>query len=183
MAGIGNRCSKRLRLADVGNIYYLRGYTLTKRYEFDAPGVLSMTLPRALADFRHCRRADPNHPKAPGAIRKITQRLCRRASGSFVDLFGPLVIFIAGTIVFLFAQLNFAFPNTWIRLPVKISVIDNAMVYVVLTFGALLFMIAGLYLPKVLKLKIPGIELEKASVGRVSAPSSLDIGRSGSVTS
>ena len=44
-------------------------------------------------------------------------------------------------------------------------------------------MIAGLYLPKVLKLKIPGIELEKASVEQVSAPSSLDIGRSGSVTS
>jgi len=174
-------------LADVGNIYYLRGYTLTKRYEFDAPGVLSMTLPRALADFRHCRRADPNHPKAPGAIRKITQRLCRRASGSFVDLFGPLVIFIAGTVVFLFAQLDFVFREASIRslfgLPVKISVIDNAMVYVVLTFGALLFMIAGLYLPKVLKLKIPGIELEKASVEQVSAPSSLDIGRSGSVTS
>ena len=132
MAGIGNRCSKRLRLADVGNIYYLRGYTLTKRYEFDAPGVLSMTLPRALADFRHCRRADPNHPKAPGAIRNLTQRLCRRASGSFVDLFGPLVIFIAGTVVFLFAQLDFVFREASIRslfgLPVKISVIDNAMV-------------------------------------------------------
>ena len=101
----------------------------------DAQGFLlgrGVTLPRALADFRHCRRADPNHPKAPGAIRKITQRLCRRASGSFVDLFGPLVIFIAGTVVFLFAQLDFVFREASIRslfgLPVKISVIDNAMV-------------------------------------------------------
>ena len=68
-----------------------------------------MTLLSALADFRHCRRADPNHPKAPGAIEKINQRLRRRAGGSFVDLFGPLVIFIAGTVVFLFAQLDFAF--------------------------------------------------------------------------
>ena len=155
--------------------------------QFDASGVVSMTLLSALADFRHCRRADPNHPKAPGAIRKITQRLRRRASGSFVDLFGPLVIFIAGTFVFLFAQLNFAFREASIRslfwLPVKSSPSRMLMVYVVLTFGALLFMIAGLYLPKVLKLKIPGIELEKASVEQVSAPSSLDIGRSGSVTS
>jgi hypothetical protein len=39
-------------------------------------------------------------------------------------------------------------------------------------------MIAGLYLPKVLKLKVAGIELEKASVNQVSAPSTLDISRS-----
>jgi hypothetical protein len=178
--------SKRLRLAEVGNIYYLRGYARTKRYESDAPGVVSMTLLSALADFRRCREVDPKHPKAPGAIEKITQRLRRRASGSFVDLFGPLVIFIAGTVVFLFAQLDFFFRDTSIRslfwLPVKSSVVD-AKVHVVLTFGALIFMIAGLYLPKVLKLKIPGIELEKASVERVSAPSALDIGRFGSLTS
>ena len=62
--------SKRLRSADLGNIYYLRGYARTKCYEFDASGVVSMTLLSALADFRHCRQADPNHPKAPGAIEK-----------------------------------------------------------------------------------------------------------------
>ena len=112
---------------------------------------------------------------------KNTQRLRRRAGGSFVDLFGPLVIFISATFVFLFAQLNFAFPNLF-WLPVQRSPV-GCEVYVVLTFGALLFMIAGLYLPKVLKLKIPGIELEKASVERVSAPSALDISRSGLVAS
>jgi tetratricopeptide (TPR) repeat protein len=173
--------SKRLRLAEVGNIYYLRGYARTKRYESDASGVVSMTLLSALADFRQCKRADSNHPKAPGAIKKITQRVCRRVSGSSVDWFGSLVIFISGTVVFLFAQLNFAFPDLF-WLPVKSSPI-GCNVYVVLTFGALLFMIAGLYLPKVLKLKVPGIELEKETVERVSAPSALDIGRFGSLTS
>jgi tetratricopeptide (TPR) repeat protein len=177
--------SKRLRSAEVGNIYYLRGYARTKRYESDTPGVLSMTLLNALADFRRCRQVNANHPKAPGAIEKITQRLRRRASGSFVDLFGPLVIFTAGTAVFLFAQLDFFFRDTSIRslfwLPVKSSVVEPT-VYVVLTFGALLFMIAGLYLPKVLKIKVPGIELEKSSVERVSAPAALDINRFGSLT-
>ena len=102
-----------------------------------------------------------------------------------VDLFGPLVIFTAGAAVFLFAQLDFFFRDTSIRslfgLSAKSSALD-AKVYVILTFGALLFMIAGLYLPNVLKLKVPGIELEKASVERVSAPSALGISRFGSLT-
>jgi hypothetical protein len=102
-----------------------------------------------------------------------------------VDVFGPLAIFTAGAAVFLFTQLDFFFPNAKVRelfwLPMKSQAMD-AKYYVVLTFGALIFMIAGLYLPKVLKLKVPGIELEKASVERASAPSALDIGRFGSLT-
>jgi tetratricopeptide (TPR) repeat protein len=181
----GEPGSKRLRSAEIGNIYYLRGYARTKRYASDAPEVLSTTLLSALSDFRHCRQVDPNHPKARGAIAKITQLIRGRASGAFADVFGPLVIFGAGTAVFLLAQLDFFFQNTSIRgvfwLPAKSSVVD-ATVYIALTFGALVFMIAGLYLPKVLKLKVPGIELEKSSVERVSAPSALDISRFGSLT-
>jgi tetratricopeptide (TPR) repeat protein len=177
--------SKRLRPADVGNIYYLRGYVRTKRYESDGPGMLSTPLLGALSDFQQCRRVNPKHPKAPEAIAKITQRFRQRASGAFVDVFGPLVIFGAGAVVFLLAQLDFFFRDTAIRamfsLPPKSAVVD-ATVYAALTFGALVFMVAGLYLPKVLKLKVPGIELEKSSVDRVSAPSTLDISRFGSLT-
>src|SRR5262249_12687730 len=154
-------------------------------YECDGLGAISTTLLTALNDFRNCKRADPNHPKAPGAIQKITQRLRRRASESLVDFLGPLAIFTAGIFVFLFAQLDFFFRDTSIRsffwLPAK-SAVTDAKVYVVLTFGSLIFMIAGLYLPKVLKLKVPGIELEKSSVERVSAPTALDISRFGSFT-
>jgi tetratricopeptide (TPR) repeat protein len=177
--------SKRLRASEMGNVYYLRGYARTKRYESESPGGGYSALLSALADFRRCRKADANHPKAPGAIKKITQRLTRRANDSLVDVFGPLAIFTAGAAVFLFTQLDFFFPNAKVRelfwLPMKSQAMD-AKYYVVLTFGALIFMIAGLYLPKVLKLKVPGIELEKASVERASAPSALDIGRFGSLT-
>jgi hypothetical protein len=51
------------------------------------------------------------------------------------------------------------------------------VIYTALTFGSLLFMVAGLYRPKVLKLKVPGIELEKASLDQISAPSPLGISR------
>jgi hypothetical protein len=51
------------------------------------------------------------------------------------------------------------------------------LVYSSLTFTSLLFMVAAVYLPQLLKLKLPGIELEKASVDQVSAPS-IGISRS-----
>ena len=46
-----------------------------------------------------------------------------------------------------------------------------------LTFSALLFAIAGLGLPRLLKLKVAGIELERSSVTQVSSPVSLGIGK------
>jgi tetratricopeptide (TPR) repeat protein len=107
--------SKRLRAAEMGNVYYLRGYARTKRYESELPGGGYSALLSALTDFRRCRKADANHPKAPGAIKKITQRLTRRANESLVDVFGPLAIFTAGAAVFLFTQLDFFFPNAKVR--------------------------------------------------------------------
>lgn len=138
----------------------------------------------ALSDFKQCKEDDPDYRKAPVAIEKITKRRRQGRSELLVDVIGPLGISIAAAAVFLFAQLNFLFQGTairtWFRLPALSSVTEPA-VYSLLTFGSLLFMIAGLYLPKVLKLKVGGIELEKAAIDQVSAPSTLGISRSGSL--
>jgi hypothetical protein len=72
-------------------------------------------------------------------------------------------------IVFLVAQLFFYYSK-------------NATVYMSLTFGSLLFMIAAVYLPQLLKLKLPGFELEKASLDRASGLS-VGISRSDSLIS
>jgi hypothetical protein len=129
----------------------LRGYVRVKRYESDAAWAQSGTLIRALFDFRQCKRADPNHTKATAAIEKITKRLGTRAHGSLVDWFGPLFVFSASAVVFVFAQLDFFFRgttiHTWFRLPAASS-ITSPTLYTAITFGSLLFMIAGLYLPK-----------------------------------
>lgn len=86
--------------------------------------------------------------------------------------------------MFLLAQLDFFFHETSLRglfwLPAQ-SAVTNATTYISLTFGALLFMVAALCLPNLRKLRVPGIELEKASVDRVSAPSTVDISRFGSL--
>ena len=49
--------------------------------------------------------------------------------------------------------------------------------YILLTFGSILFMITGLYLPQLLKLKVGGIELEKSSVDQIKSSSPLSIGK------
>jgi hypothetical protein len=77
-------------------------------------------------------------------------------------------------LVFLFAQLAF------ITNLVQQKPFEGATVYSSLTFASLLFMVAAVYLPQLLKLKLPGIELEKSSIDRVSAPS-IGISRSGSL--
>ena len=47
--------------------------------------------------------------------------------------------------------------------------------YALLSFGSLLFLIAGFYLPQILKLKVAGIELEKSVVDQIAAPTALGI--------
>lgn len=49
--------------------------------------------------------------------------------------------------------------------------------YALLTFGALIFMVAGLFLREITKLKFGAVELEKASMNQVSVTTSLNITR------
>jgi hypothetical protein len=49
--------------------------------------------------------------------------------------------------------------------------------YAGLTFGSLLFMVVGLYLPQVLKLSVAGISIEKTTVDQAQAGSKLGISK------
>ena len=49
--------------------------------------------------------------------------------------------------------------------------------YIALTFASLLFMVVGLYLPQVLKLKVAGIELEKSNVDQAETGGTLGISK------
>ena len=47
--------------------------------------------------------------------------------------------------------------------------------YLATTFSSLVFMIVGLYLPQIMKLKVAGIELEKSSTDHIRTSTSLGI--------
>jgi tetratricopeptide (TPR) repeat protein len=160
--------SRRLQPSELANIYYARGYARTKSYEADASRTRSIkSLEPALNDFQKCKELDPIHCKARAAIEKINKRRSQHTSELLVEVWGPGFIFCFSVVVFLVAQLVF---------------IKEASLYVSLTFGSLLFMIAAVYLPQLLKLKLPGFELEKASLDRVSGLA-IGISRSESLIS
>jgi amino acid permease len=142
----------------------------TKSYEADASGTTLIALKAALVDFRECKKVDPNYSKARVAIEKINKSLRQLRVDSLVNVWGPVCIFCLSVFVFLMAQLFFI--HAWWSHSVK----DALTNYISITFPSLLFMVAGVYLPQLLKLKLPGIELEKASVAKVSAPS-IEISR------
>jgi hypothetical protein len=155
--------STRLQGTSLEEALYQRGFARTKRWE--AEGGAPLTLVRALRDFRDCKR----NPQALTARTKIMAYLLQTTQESFLAWLGPLVMFCAAAAVFVLVQRDFFFDGH--------GLIDNALTYGTLTFGALAFMIAALYLPNLSKFKVAGIELEKTVANQVSAPSSLGISR------
>jgi pentatricopeptide repeat protein len=164
---IGNRLDE---------VYYLRGYARSKRWECEGASAALVTLYSAKRDFSQCLR----HPQATAAKKKISAYLRRRVREVLQAWLGLGVMFVFAAAVFTFVQLNFFFHDQplsrWLS-PVRN--LEDPVTYASLTFGSLFFMAVALYLPHVLKLKVPGLELEK-SAAQVSAPSSLGISLSSS---
>jgi hypothetical protein len=73
------------------------------------------------------------------------------------------------SLVFILTQSSFFFGR-------PITSID-AGYHSLLTVGALIFMVAGLYLPQLLKLKVAGIELEKRVVDQITTSGTLGISK------
>lgn len=61
--------------------------------------------------------------------------------------------------------------------PKHIGILTDLGYYVLLTFGSLIFMIAGFYLPNLLKLKFGTIELEKGPAAQITPSGGLDISK------
>ena len=76
-----------------------------------------------------------------------------------MDRFGPIVIFCLSAVVLVIVQLVFICTGKL-----------DSLHYISLTAASLVFMVAAICLPQLNKLKLAGVELEKASIGQVSAP-------------
>jgi len=146
--------STRLQGTSLEDAHYLRGFARTKRWEAGAAPPL--TLFGAWQDFSQCTR----HPQALAARTKITAYWLQTTQESFLAWLGPFVMFCAAAALFVLVQRDFFFDGG--------GLIDDSLTYGTLTFGALAFMIAALYLPNLIKFKVAGIELEKTVANQVS---------------
>lgn len=169
--------SKRLVGKELAQVYYLRGYVRVKRYESDSGAGTLWTLMSAENDFKRCRKLDKTDYKANSALEKLRKKVRTTQRDKLLDWIGPFVVCLAATAVFVFAQMDFFFAGKFgLDLFATKRVTDTGY-YALLSFGAIVFMVAGLYLPKVLKLKVGAIELEKGAVEQISTPTSLGISR------
>ena len=127
-------------------------------------------LQKALKDFKECERKDPDHHKAKRAVTRLKERLRFFSGDHMRDVVAPRAIFLLSAVAFSFLQIGF-----YGRLPLSPEI--RIELYVPMTFGLLIFMVAGIYLPQVLRLKVGSIELEKSSIDQVRPSGTLEISK------
>jgi hypothetical protein len=103
------------------------------------------------------------------AIDKLEKRLYHFSRRSALERIGPWLLTLLSLVVFFLSQANF-----FLGMPGK--QIDTGY-YVLLTFGSLMFILAGLTLAQLLKLKVAGIELEKSAVDQITTSGGLGISK------
>lgn len=160
--------SKKLNKKELAAVLYSRGHTRVKLHESHRIRRDESLLHHALDDFNECFRNDPDHHKSKWAAKKIKERLSYLSPQGLVEKIGTFVISFASLSIFILTQVSFIFgiPRT-----LEISY------YSLLTFGSLIFLVAGLSLPQLSKLRVAGIELEKSPVEQITTPGVMGISK------
>ncbi len=162
--------SKFLHNKEKAAVLYSRGFSLIQIYE-GTKNNSNILLQKALFDFKESYNLDKDKYKSKIAYDKVKQRLSLLSTHRITEKFGPGFIFLLSLFVFICIQILFLKSFFF-----KERIIDLGS-YSLFTFGTLVFMIAALYLPNVLKLKVAGIELEKSSIDLISISGNLGISR------
>lgn len=153
--------SKKLTNKEIADIYYARGCAYVELSKSDKNKVL---LHNALEDFKKCSENDENNHDAIRAVKKIKIRFGQMS----IEKSGTRVILALSLLVFVLAQgSNITYTKDYFPIPITF--------YPILTFGSLIFMIAGFILPYLTKLKFSVIELEKAPIDNIITSSPLEI--------
>ena len=158
--------SQWLKPKDLAAVYYSRGYAKVKRYENSTAVTRDRWLRSAQKDFAACSENDPEHLKAKRAEQKIKDRLDPFSPKRFAEKLGPWLVCLMALTIFVLAQYSFFWKKP---APMPVGY------YVLLAFGSLIFIVAGLFLPQILKLKFGGLELEKSSADLATSPGALKI--------
>ena len=158
--------SKKLKPKELAELYYASGYARVQRHG-SSKLLRDKWVSDALKDFDKCCDLDKEHHKADRARKKIREKLSPVSADQLLDKVGQGTILFMSGFVFLLTQVSFLEEG-------KFSALGY---YVPVTFGSIILMIAGFYLPRLLKLKVAGIELEKSSVDQATSSGSIEISK------
>lgn len=170
--------SKILKDKELAALLYSRGYASAKLYEYTKPAKDESLLRGALSDFQISYQKDKCNLKAKRACEKLSLRLSYTRSQQALKSVGPPTIFALSVFLFLVTQYLFFSGKAvlWSEAEKGLRSMSETH-YALLTFGSLIFMIAGLSLPQLLKIKIAGVELEKSTIEQGQSLSHLGISK------
>jgi len=175
--------SRRLRDRELAGVYYLRGYARSKSP--DGGGVAlrlgrANNYRRARDDFRAAIARDPQNFKAVDACNSLNDYLKDAQGGDAIGFLSSVMVVLLGFFVFVLAQYLLV-ANLWAvkppHGPPPARLIDFVS-YISLSFGAIMVVVAGFFLPYITSLKAGPVELQKAGGPTSGAGlSSLEISR------
>jgi tetratricopeptide (TPR) repeat protein len=170
--------SKILKDRELAALLYSRGYASVKLYEYTKPAKDESLLRAALSDFKISYQKDKCNIKAKRACEKLSLRLSYTRSQQALRSVVPPAIFAISLILFLITQYLFFTGKAvfWDESAKGLRSMGEGY-HALLTFGSLVFMIAGLSLPQLLKIKIAGVELEKSTIEQAQSWSNLGISK------
>jgi len=159
--------SRRVANSERADLLYACGYARVRLYESSSLGAHEEQLHKAEKDFQRSAALDPGQHMAARARDKIRKRLRRGSPDRFTERVAPFIIAFLALMVFGLTQASLIADAPMSELP--------SGMYATLTFGALLFVVSGFTLPRLLKLRVAGMELQNSAVERAPDPSPLRI--------
>ncbi len=145
------------------DLYYARGYVRGKLYEAEMTTRIGLSprsardlLAGAQRDFESAAQTQVNPHRAERAATNIRKRLRVLYPSMLTEIYAPFAVVTIAVVLLAVVQVFF-FTKT------SFSEGKDTAAYTTLTLALLMLIVAGFYLPQVLKLKLGGIQLEKAS--------------------
>jgi tetratricopeptide (TPR) repeat protein len=148
--------SSRLTPRQLANAHYAAGYARVQSSDArrDTPDLAS-----AVKHFSAALREDCEHFKARRALAKVQERRAFFSARAVPEMLGRFIVVMSALALLIIVQVTFLTGN---------RTIDAA--YSAMTLGLLAFLIAGFYLPQILKFQVAGVVLEKQVVEQPTLP-------------
>lgn len=160
--------SKNLSKIQLSQIFYSKAYVKMKIYQFSKDVKILTTIKN---DLEACLRNNSENYLAVWALNRLRKRK-ESLANSLIEYIGPWMVVIPSLLILVVSIISFLgiLPFHEKALGSQMNKSDFATLF----FGSLTFLIIGLSLPQILKLKVVGIELEKQSLDQ-SQIQNLDI--------
>jgi tetratricopeptide (TPR) repeat protein len=170
--------SKRVSLRNQASIFNLRGYACTRLLLCERGIYATGLATKALRDFNKACKVDPDLYAARHAAERVKAAFGSSAPVRWFESYVPLAIASLGVMLVLLSTLwllgCFSIYRSKLHVN-KYLVSLTPAEYLATVLSGIAMIIVGAYLPRLLKLKVAGVEIEKSTVDNIDTVSLMSI--------